>query len=95
MVGVVTEPSEPPASGPAVEQPPHGLDDRPRTTVYPRGERHLWVYWPSRWQLAEARAKQVYADGRVIYQVELYDDPKVLSKISRAFLWGPDNIRAA
>lgn len=62
--------------------------------MYERGQHHLWIFWPSRWQLAEARAKQQYRDGRIVYQVELYDDPKVLSKVSRAFAWGADNVRA-
>lgn len=61
--------------------------------MYPYPRPSLWIYWPDRWQLADVRAKQQYRDGRTVYQVELYDDPTVLSKVSRAFLWGPDNVR--
>lgn len=92
---VTAEPTEPPASGPAVEQPPHREDDRPRTTRYRRGQHYLWIYWPDRWQHCTVIARQDYQDGRVCYQVELYDDPVSHSMTVRLFAWGKDNVRPA
>lgn len=87
-------PTEPPASGAAVEHPPHGLDDRPRTLVYTYPRPSLWVYWPNFWQEATVLARQDYRDGRVVYQVELKETPDAAaSKVTRTFLWGPDSIR--
>lgn len=90
-------PADPPASGPAVEVPPHGEKDRPKVTVYKHPRPSLWVFWPDRWQAADVRARHDYPGGGVAYQVELrqFDEDGQPSRVSRTFLWGPDNIRPA
>jgi hypothetical protein len=90
------EPTEPPTDGPAVEQPPHAPDDRPRVTVYPYPGPGLWIY-TDRWRYASARSRQDYRDGRVVYRVEI-DEPNpdgTTSRCTRAYPWGKDNIRPA
>ena len=99
MLSTVTSkpPAERPKSGAAVEVPPHGLKDRPRTTVYPLPGPTLYVYWPDRWQYADVRARQDWPNGSTSYQVELdtWDQNGHPHRVSRSFLWGPDSLRAA
>jgi hypothetical protein len=61
--------------------------------VYRRGAHYLWIYWPDAWQLAEVIARQDYANGAVVYQVEI-PLPDGSNGI-RTFAWGTDNIRPA
>jgi hypothetical protein len=94
---VTAKPSKPPTSGPAIEQPPAGDQERPTTTVYKHPRPLLWIFYPARWTLAIVQAKQVYSDGRVVYQVELAMPSKDgnTSRVIRSFRWGPDSIRPA
>lgn len=88
-------PADPPTSGPAVEVAPHGEKVRPKTTVYLRASRTLWIFWPDRWQAADVRARHDWPTGATSYQVELntFDDLGS-HRVSRSFLWGPDSVRA-
>ena len=88
-------PTEPPASGPAVEVPPHGEKVRPKVTVYKHPRPSLLIYWPDRWQTADVRARHDWPTGAIAYQVEcsIWDDEGRTSRVSRTFLWGPDSIR--
>lgn len=92
---MTAEPTDTPTTGPAVKQPPHPEGERPKTTIYRRGQHYLWIYWPDRWQHCTVIARQDYQDGAVVYQVELYEDPVSRSKTVRLFAWGPDSIRPA
>jgi hypothetical protein len=95
MLGPVTsKPSGPPASGPAVEVPPHGEHWRPRVTVYSYPHPLLWVYLETGWALATVRARHDYPQ-LVAYQVELAqpNDDGTSSRVSRTYPWGKDNVR--
>jgi hypothetical protein len=97
-VGLVTsKPTKPPNDGPAIEQPPNNGPWRPQVTVYDRPGPAMWVYWPDRWTLATVRAKHEYPNGLVVYQAELSmpNQDGTMSRVSRSFAWGKDNIRPA
>lgn len=58
----------------AVEARPWRPADGPRPTVHvypPAGRPALWVYASGAWRLGWVTARHDYADGTVVYQVEI------------------------
>lgn len=96
---MTTPPTEPPTSGPAIELPPHGEHWRPTVTVYDRSldVPLLWVYLDHGWALATVRARHDYPNGLVAYQVEVGvpNQDGTVSRVSRTYAWGKDNMRVA
>jgi hypothetical protein len=93
----------PPAHTPRAEaveaRPWSGASGQPRPTVhvYPYGQRPgLWVYAAGAWRLGWVTARQGWADGTVVYQVEiLLPSEGGPASFNREYRWPQEALRVA
>ena len=67
----------------------------PKVRTWPPGEQPaLWVWLRGKWQYAPVTARQDWADGRVVYQVEV--EAEHATEVSaRRYQWPQPGLRAA